>query len=173
MVRRVVSGHDEQGRSCIVSDDAAYAMAVGDAGTAFHVVWGRDDPAHFPDSGAQPRWAGGPAPVGGSRFTVLELPPGDSHQLDTYVVERMTQFADATRPGMHATPTMDFDIVLSGTVGLELDDGEAILHPGDVVVLNGTSHRWHNRGTVTAMVASIMVGARHDSFPISTSGSEV
>lgn len=172
MVRRVVSGHDEQGRSCIVSDDTAHAMEYGDAGNAFHIVWGRDDVAHFPDSGAQPRWSGSAVPVGGSRFTVMELSPGDAHQLDTYIVEHMTEFADAIRPGMHATPTMDFDIVLSGTVGLELDDGEAILHAGDVVVLNGTSHRWHNRGTTTAMIASVMVGARHDAFPTSTSVSE-
>ena len=68
----------------------------------------------------------------------MEIPPGDENSLDLYIVENMAEFADPTRPGMHATPSMDFDIVLQGTVGLELDTGEVILHEGDTVVLNGT-----------------------------------
>ena len=72
--------------------------------------------------------------------------------------------ADPDRPGMHATPTLDFDIVLSGTVGLELDQGEVTLRPGDVVVQNGTLHRWHNRGSVPAMIAVVAVGAQHERF---------
>jgi quercetin dioxygenase-like cupin family protein len=98
----------------------------------------------------------------------MELPPGDENDLDVYVVENMTEFADSTRPGMHATPTTDFDIVLNGTVGLELDDDEVILHPGDVVVQNGTLHRWHNRGSTTATIVAVAIGAHHDAFPIST-----
>ena len=49
------------------------------------------------------------------------------------------------RAGMHRTATLDYDIVLEGTIGLELDNGaEVTLHPGDIVVQNGTRHRWHN-----------------------------
>jgi hypothetical protein len=59
---------------------------------------------------------------GGCRVVVFELPPGETNDLDAYVTESMTEFADPTRPGMHATPTTDFDIILNGTVGLELDD---------------------------------------------------
>jgi quercetin dioxygenase-like cupin family protein len=168
VVRRVVTGHDERGRSGVVSDDDAYAVEYGGAGGVFHVVWGRDDVAHFPDAGDQPRWRGSSPPPGGCRFTVIELPPGGENDLDAYVVESMTEFADRTRPGMHSTPTTDFDIVLNGTVGLELDDGEVTLHPGDVVVLNGTLHRWHNRGSTTATIVSVAIGAHHDAFPAST-----
>lgn len=66
---------------------------------------------------------------------------------------------------MHVSPTTDFDIVLSGTVGLELDDGEVTLHPGDVVVQNGTVHHWHNRGSTVAKIAAVTIGAHHDAFP--------
>jgi quercetin dioxygenase-like cupin family protein len=63
---------------------------------------------------------------------------------------------------MHRTPTIDYDVVLTGTVGLELDDGaEITLGPGDVVVQNGTRHRWHNRGDSPARVLAVTVGARH------------
>ena len=50
-------------------------------------------------------------------------------------------------PGMHTTDTVDFEVVLSGEVVLELDDGaEVTLKQGDTVVQNGTRHAWHNRG---------------------------
>lgn len=168
MVRRVVTGHDERGRSAVASDGAADAIEFGGAGGVFHLVWGRDDPAHFPDAGNQPRWSGPSPPPGGCRFIVFELPPGDKNDLDDYVVESMTEFADRTRPGMHATPTTDFGIVLKGTVGLELENGEVILQPGDVVVQNGTLHRWHNRGSSTATIVGVAIGARHDALPGST-----
>jgi len=65
-------------------------------------------------------------------------------------------------PGMHRTATIDYEVVLAGSVGLELDDGtEVLLSPGDVVVQNGTRHRWHNRGTEPATMAVIILGAHH------------
>ena len=166
MVRRVVTGHDERGRSCVVRDDEADAIEYGgpDA-VVFHVVWGRDDVAHFPDAGIQPRWSGSFPPPGGCRLAVFELPPGRDENLDGYVAENLAEFADPDRPGMHVSPTTDFDLVLHGTVGLELDDGEVTLHQGDLVVLNGTFHRWHNRGSTVATIVSVTVGAHHDAFP--------
>jgi len=165
MVRRVVTGHDEQGRSTVVSDSDAATFAFGPPGGYFHLIWGRDDPAHYPDAGQEPQWSGSFPPPGGSRIVVMELAPGEANSLDTFVSESMTEFADSERPGMHASPSTDFDIVLEGTIGLELDDGEVTLHPGDIAVLNGTMHRWHNRGTTAAKVVSITVGAHHDAFP--------
>ena len=63
---------------------------------------------------------------------------------------------------MHRTATLDYDIVLEGVIGLELDDGvEVTLRPGDVVVQNGTRHRWHNRGDTIARMLSVTVGAHN------------
>src|SRR3954466_8063233 len=164
VVRRVVTGHDERGRSRVVSDADADEYGTPD-GVLFHVLWGRDDVAHFPDRGIQPRWSGTFPPPGGCRLVVFELPPGDKNNLDGYVAENLREFADPVRPGMHVSPTTDFDIVLNGVVGLELDEAEVTLHPGDVVVLNGTMHRWHNRGSVVARIAAVTIGAHHDAFP--------
>ena len=63
---------------------------------------------------------------------------------------------------MHRTATMDYDVVLKGTIGLELDNGaEVTLKPGDIVVQNGTRHRWRNRGDTVARMLAVTVGAHN------------
>jgi hypothetical protein len=67
---------------------------------------------------------------------------------------------EAEHPGMHTTPTVDYVVLLSGELWLELDDQEERrLAPGDVVVQNGTRHAWRNRGTEPAAILSVMIGA--------------
>lgn len=61
---------------------------------------------------------------------------------------------------MHRTVTLDFIILMSGEMILELKEGEVLLSPGDVVIQRGTRHDWHNPGTVPATGASIMLSAR-------------
>jgi mannose-6-phosphate isomerase-like protein (cupin superfamily) len=91
----------------------------------------------------------------------MELAP-EGDDFHEFVRTALAQWADPDDPGMHRTASTDYDVVLEGTVGLELDDGvEVMLGPGDIVVLNGTRHRWHNRGDTLARVVSITVGAEH------------
>ena len=76
----------------------------------------------------------------------MELAPtgDDFHE---FVRDALVPWSDPDDAGMHRSATIDYDVVLEGTIGLELDDGvEVTLQPGDVVVQNGTRHRWHNRG---------------------------
>src|SRR3974390_249563 len=152
MVRRVVTGHGASGRSVVASDSEVPSLDFGTRGGSLYPTWGRDDVAAFPDRGEQPRWSSAWPPPGGCRLTVFELPPGDSEEFDQFILNTLRPFADEDRPGMHSPPTIDFDLVLQGSVGLELDDGEILLGPGDVVVLNGTVHRWHNRGSTVAPI---------------------
>lgn len=98
-------------------------------------------------------------------MTVFELPPGDSREFDQFILDNLGPFADTDRPGMHFTPTLDFEIVLEGSVGLELDDGEVLLSRGDIVVQNGTVHRWHNRGSTVAQIVAVAIGADHERAP--------
>ena len=52
---------------------------------------------------------------------------------------------------MHRTNSIDYGIVLSGEVELELDDGaKTLLGPGDVIVQRGTIHLWRNRSATAA-----------------------
>src|SRR5258708_24897622 len=79
---------------------------------------------------------------GGSTFRINEWAPGHA---------RFT----------HRTETMDYAIVLSGEIDLELDSGEVVhLKSGDVVVQRGTMHTWVNRGSVPAVTAFILIDAK-------------
>jgi quercetin dioxygenase-like cupin family protein len=63
-------------------------------------------------------------------------------------------------PGMHTTDTVDLDLVVSGEVWLELDDGEEVhLRTGDCVVQNGTRHAWRNRSSEPAVLFVALLGA--------------
>jgi quercetin dioxygenase-like cupin family protein len=75
----------------------------------------------------------------------------------------LTDHLEPDAPGMHTTATIDFEVVLSGTPVLELDDGATVsLQPGDTVVQNGTRHRWSNPGTDPATLAVVLIGAHHE-----------
>ncbi|MBL4679350.1 MAG: cupin domain-containing protein [Pseudomonadales bacterium] len=64
-------------------------------------------------------------------------------------------------PGMHTTDSMDYGILLQGTMTLELDDGESVdLEAGDVVVQNGTRHAWHYTSKCT--IAWILIGVERN-----------
>jgi quercetin dioxygenase-like cupin family protein len=43
---------------------------------------------------------------------------------------------------VHHTDTLDFDVVLAGSVELTLDDGPHSLEAGDCVVVTGVDHGW-------------------------------
>ena len=66
---------------------------------------------------------------------------------------------DPDRPGMHTTQSVDIGVVLDGQLVLELDDGEVLLGPGDVIVQNGTRHAWRNRSDRNCTMAFVMIGA--------------
>jgi len=181
LVRRVVTGHDADGKAVFVSDDQVDGLRPGlIPGTEFHRLWGGDQSPQFPDGGDPPDQPTYFPPVGGFRFGLFSLPPAtlpDIPPADTNAnsdvgalyaeVEDMlpglASYVEPDNPGMHTTATIDFEVVLSGEVVLELDDGaEVILHPGDTVVQNGTRHRWSNRGDSPATLAVFIVGAHHD-----------
>jgi mannose-6-phosphate isomerase-like protein (cupin superfamily) len=62
---------------------------------------------------------------------------------------------------MHTTDTIDYDIILSGEIWMEVDDGvEVHLKAGDCVIQNGTRHAWRNKGTKNCIMASILIGAK-------------
>ena len=64
---------------------------------------------------------------------------------------------------MHTTATVDYEVVLSGRVVLELDDGETReLKAGDTVIQNGTRHAWRNPFDEPCLLAVVLVGAHHD-----------
>jgi mannose-6-phosphate isomerase-like protein (cupin superfamily) len=174
-VRRVVTGHDGAGKAVFVSDDLVKPVTTGlSPGTSFHQIWGGDAAPTFPDDGRRPEPSTYFPPVGGFRFGMFALPPVDEPGPgpDVDIAAEIGKLAAALpglldhnepdAPGMHTTPTIDFEIVLSGEVVLELDDGATVhLQVGDTVVQNGTRHRWSNPGTEPASLAVFICGAHH------------
>jgi len=69
-------------------------------------------------------------------------------------------------PGMHRTDTVDFIVITSGEVWLELDDGaEVRLQAGDCVVQNGSRHAWRNKSNAPCQFAHALIGAN---VPVAT-----
>ena len=174
-VRRVVTGHDASGKSVFVSDEqVAPRVPVLLPGSEFTMLWGGDETPQFPDDGSMPNWHNYFPPVGGFRFSMFTLPPGNAEPEPSELTGEeavadaeeklpgLLSYLERDDPGMHTTDTIDFEVVLEGTVILELDDGaEVTLNPGDTVVQNGTRHRWRNPGDVPARLALFVCGAHH------------
>jgi mannose-6-phosphate isomerase-like protein (cupin superfamily) len=177
-VRRVVTGHDASGKSVFVSDETVKPVApmVLPEFQAY-LLWGGDETPRFPDDGAMPDWRTYFPPIGGFRFGLFTLAPNTvaappTLDMDAAVADTEAKFPgllsymDQDDPGMHTTDTIDFEVVLEGTVVLELDDGaEVTLNPGDTVVQNGTRHRWKNPGDKPARLALFICGASHAKVP--------
>ncbi len=171
-VRRMVTGHNEQGEAVFVDDGYVEPTTVALSTTQYHELWRADSTPQFPDGGENgPKTTFLPA-LCGYRFFLLTIPPGDGHaNLEGVDVEAGLRELQEKLPGvletnefdnprMHTTDTVDMEIMLSGEVVLELDNGvERTLRAGDVNIQNGTRHRWHNRGTEPATMAVVMVGA--------------
>ena len=175
-VRRVVTGHDSNGKAVFASDGTVPPVKTALSPTAsFHVLWAGDEAPRFPDDGAPPPPTTYFPPVGGYRFGLFTLPPhGEAapgpdvdiaaalDELNT-ALPGMLDYMEPSDPGMHTTDTIDFEVVLSGEVTLELDDGAMVhLQAGDTVVQNGTRHRWSNPGAVPATLAVFICGAHHE-----------
>ena len=76
----------------------------------------------------------------------------------------MAEHLETENPGMHTTDTVDYEVVISGEVVLELDDGaEVTLKPGDTVIQNGTRHAWRNRTEKPAVLVVVLIGAKRSS----------
>ncbi len=155
-VRKVVTGHDAKGRAVFVRDEQVDGMPIAGLGELVF-LWSADEPATYPDAGNNPAAPGIFPLVGGIRFIMASYSP------DSVVAPEPTpgmHVEDGDKPGMHRTDTTDFAVLLSGNVVVELDDGaEVLLSPGDVVVQNGTRHRWRVVGDMPATVAAFIIGA--------------
>ncbi len=173
-VRRVVTGHDPHGRSVVVWDSEAPAHHDFEAiaGMSTTTVWatpssGWADPRDGDPSTRVERHV--PAP-GESRFVIVTFPPDGvfaSPDFDPMgasaeqqqVSPDLAALFERDAPGMHTTPTVDYAVVLSGTVWLELDDHVLVpLTPGDTVVQNRTRHAWRNLGAEPTIVAFVNLG---------------
>lgn len=160
--RLIVTGHDPQGRSVFVSDDYIVESKLDGGSVRSGFLWGRDGIPRYPDDGSLPEIEGiTPAP-GGCRFSTLTIEAGATNGYHRFITSAMGEMAEQDCPGFHRTPSLDFIVVMEGEIVLEVDDGERVLVRGDCAILNGVSHRWHNRATEAATIVAVMIGARDE-----------
>jgi mannose-6-phosphate isomerase-like protein (cupin superfamily) len=137
--RRVVTGLDDQGRSCVVIDGDVPRLTP-----AANLIWRN---AAIPaDNSGQADAGGGYDPAhlhdGGATFILTEMPPGDHGEAF-----------------MHATNTIDYLAVLAGEITLVLETQEVVLRAGDLVVDRGVIHGWRNDGADMAVMVSVNLPA--------------
>jgi quercetin dioxygenase-like cupin family protein len=156
-VRRIVTGHNPEGRAVIVEDaqltGAGLAEDSGRADATFFSVWATHEvPVSLSDEALVRQREG-------SITTILGTGRGS--------VLRIGVLAPGTRSPMHRTESLDYGICLEGEVDLELDGGDAVtVHAGDVVVQRGTNHVWHNRSHAPCRFAWILL----DAEPVTVGG---
>src|SRR5215471_18645691 len=119
-MRRLITGVDADGRSCVVKETA---LDQRDAGVDVHSL--------FRTTSAPP-----PArPPGRGELRDLGVAPGHVQWL-------VSHWMPGEEAAMHHTDTVDFDLVVRGTMDLTLDDGVHHLEAGDAVVMTGVDHAW-------------------------------
>ena len=175
-VRRVVTARGPDGKSFFLSDEAAPRSL---------------DYTHIPGMSNTQVWATPPHPpleltvrdptlsattvlpqVGGTQLMIVRFPPDTVMQgpsFDPVAADSenrawlpgLAERFEPQAPGMHTTDTIDYGIVLSGEICLELDDGVTRqLHCHDVVIQNGTRHAWRNISNREAILAFVLIGAQ-------------
>jgi len=143
-VRRVVTGHDANNVAKVLIDAPA-TNAKGTEGRSTLMWITEQNPADMAagekieDMGA--RIVGTPPPPNGTRFCVIDFPPGN-------------------HPHMHRTETIDYVIVVDGEIEMDMDDSTVKLKAGDILVQRGTNHAWANRSGKNARVAFVLVDGK-------------
>ena len=172
-VRRVVTGHDEDGKAVIVSDGPVPIVRYAPLrpGYSMSEVWVTSSmPASMDEDGEptdRPRLV--EPPRNGTVCRIIEFPPEASWIGNIDAAKAREAYAslgsghavpdmdNPPHPLMHRTKTLDYGIVLSGEVYLVVDEGETLLKPGDVVVQCGTNHAWSNRGEHPCRMAFVLI----------------
>jgi mannose-6-phosphate isomerase-like protein (cupin superfamily) len=121
--RRVVTGLDDKGRSCVIIDGPIPRFNAMTAALAWRTETQPADNSGRADTAVP--YAIELLHTPGSNFAICRFPPN-------------------TPEIMHATDTIDYLVILEGRVTLVLEDGEAALGPGDLVVDRGVMHGWRN-----------------------------
>jgi quercetin dioxygenase-like cupin family protein len=169
-IRRVVTGHDAQGRAVVVMDGPAGSVLHRPSrpGTALTDLWATSrTPVARTDGDPVDRPVVLHPPRGGTVFRIVQFDPEDpgalAHADGAAAFAAMgaagTVATGARHPYMHRTDTVDYAVVLQGSITMLLDDEDVELSAGDVVIQNGTNHAWANRGQAPCLMAFVLIDA--------------
>ncbi len=142
-VRRIVTGHDDSGKAIVQIDEVCSHYREGRPGAHVCNIWTTDtsppDNSGHSDMGRRE-----------GKFTLIE----------NGTVFRIIDFKPGVQQRVHRTDTIDYIVVMSGEIDMELESGQEVhLKAGDVMVQRGTVHNWINRGPESCVVAVILIHA--------------
>jgi quercetin dioxygenase-like cupin family protein len=141
-LRRVVTGHDKNGKAIVTIDENVKNAAQGRPGALASVVWST---AGFPINND------GAGDESGRKVGTT---------LDDGTVFRVVEFSPGVQRRMHRTDSIDYAVIMAGEIDMELDESTVHLKAGDVLVQRGTIHNWVNRGTAPCTIAFILIAAK-------------
>ncbi len=171
-MRRIVTGHNEKGKS-IITLDGPPARSIGEDVGGLFELWNTDGEEVISTDNldrADQEIILSP-PIGGTKFRYFQINP-IPEGIPEDVMQDMAAEAfekigaahhridTSKHPAMHKTETIDYIILLKGDVTLILDEEEIDLEPFDVVVQRGTNHAWVNNGTEPALLIAVLVDSK-------------
>jgi quercetin dioxygenase-like cupin family protein len=141
-VRRVITGHDESGRAVVKIDEVATNVFTGRPGATACNVWTTEGFPVDNDGDADH----------GLRQVGTTLANG--------TIFRVIEFAPGLAARNHRTDSIDYIVIISGEIDMELDGSVVHLRAGDVMVQRGTIHNWVNRGPEPCVLAVVLIAAK-------------
>lgn len=170
-VRRVVTGHDKDGKSVILMDGhAPNVMEMASMpGLALTDLWEttRAPASNEGHADAAARPVRLEPPKRGALFRIVEFPPDsawrgkatDAREAFESIQAGHAPDHSSADPMMHKTNTVDYIVVLKGEIYAIVDKAETLLRPGDVFIQRGTNHSWSVRGTEPCIIAVVLVSS--------------
>lgn len=138
-IRRVVTGHDENGKA-IVKWDTKIESVSGRPGFSRADIWATKQLPPVLTDEDPATWELGTTIAEGSVFRIIQFDPGVAGR-------------------QHTTQSIDYALVLSGEIDMELEEGDEIhLNAGDVLIQRATIHNWFNRSDKPCVIAFILIG---------------
>ena len=148
-IRRVVTGHDKDGKAVVKIDEISNNVISTRPNQNSTVIW------------ATRKW---PIDLNEEIDMSAEV---KKTTVDNGTVFRIVRYEPGVTPRNHRTDSIDYAVVISGSIEMELDDGIVVkLKAGDVLVQRGTIHNWVNRGTEPCVVAFVLISAK----PVTANG---
>ncbi|MDZ7881133.1 MAG: cupin domain-containing protein [Saprospiraceae bacterium] len=126
-IRRIVTGHNTEGTAIFTSDNEYEAVLIPSGDAAMATLWTTATvPADLNDPTDGRERDAGTTLKGGSVIRIVDMLP------------------NAESP-MHRSSSIDYGIVMSGKIELELDNKVfKTLKKGAIIVQQGTIHKWRN-----------------------------
>jgi mannose-6-phosphate isomerase-like protein (cupin superfamily) len=166
--RRIVTGHDSQGKAVVLFDSALEAKQRSAGGNGMTLLWvTSESPVDAAVSADRSQThVGVPPPANGTVFRIVDFAPlsPQSAPVDHEQIPRAMGIDPATQgyarhANTHRTKTIDYAIILEGEIDMLLDDSAIHVKAGDVLVQQATNHAWVNNGTKPCRIASILIDA--------------